>query len=131
MNSARNFSLLVAAFVIILIMGVLHFIAGAFYFYWTLGWFDYLMHFLGGLGGGLVVAWFVSDRNLSTTQTVVIVFCSVMLVGVVWEIFEKVNDIAQSTEGYALDTTHDLLMDALGSLVAGFFGANKLQNNGN
>jgi len=127
----RNFSLLVAAFVTILIIGFLHFLAGAFYLYWTLGWFDYLMHFLGGLGGGLVVAWYISDRNLSVTQTMFVIFCSVMFVGVAWEIFEKVNNIAQSTEGYTLDTIHDLLMDALGSVVAGLVGTNKLQNDGN
>lgn len=122
----RNFSLLRLAFITILIMGILHFVAGAFYLYWTLDWFDYLMHFLGGLGGGLVVAWFVSDKNISTTQTFLIVFCSVMFVGVAWEVFEKVNDIAQSTEGYVLDTIHDLLMDGIGSLTAGFVGIKKI-----
>ncbi len=53
------------------------------------------------------------------------VFICFMIVGVGWEIFEFVNGIAQSTEGYIPDTLTDLAMDAVGSLVAGFLASKK------
>ena len=114
----RNILPLYLALASVVLLAGLHFIAGTFYLYWTVGWFDYLMHFLGGFGGGFVVVWFISNKNLSGVQIAIITFVSVMIVGVAWEIFEYVNGIAQSTEGYRADTFHDLLMDALGSLTA-------------
>lgn len=41
-----------------------------------------------------------------------------MAIGGAWEIFEYVNGITFSTEGYALDTIHDLIMDAVGVTFA-------------
>lgn len=127
----RKSNILHLAFATILALGILHFLAGAFYLYWTLGWFDYLMHFLGGLGGGLVAFWFVSNKNFSQLRFLVIIVVSVLLVGVAWEIFEYAYNIAQSTEGYVADTFHDLLMDALGALVAWRVGYKKIRNDRN
>ena len=118
----RDFHILKLAFITIVVVGALHFVAGAFYLYWTVAWFDYLMHFLGGLGGGLIIVWFVSSRRISPVSTILLSFVSVMFVGVLWEIFEYQNGITGATEGYALDTFHDLSMDALGVLVAGVIG---------
>ena len=41
-----------------------------------------------------------------------------MVLGGVWEIFEYVNGLTESTEEYSLDVIHDLLSDALGAILA-------------
>src|SRR3989344_2301894 len=114
----RNSKPLYLAFALILLLGALNYIAGLFYFYWTLFWFDYLMHFLAGLGGGFVIVWLISKKNFQNKKIFLTVLISVMLVGVAWEIFEYIFDIAQSTENYVADAFCDLLMDAFGAFVS-------------
>lgn len=100
-----------------LLFWLLNFIALTFYLYWTTGWYDYMMHFLGGLTVGVLVIWTFNIKNKSPLSFLV-VFISVLVVGGGWEVFEYVNDITFSTEGYTLDTIHDLIMDSLGAVVA-------------
>ena len=51
-----------------------------------------------------------------------IVLASAFVVGVAWEIFEYVNDIAKSTEAYAPDTFRDIVLDVLGATLASLIG---------
>lgn len=120
--------LLFISFFLIALLGALHFIASEFYFYWTISWFDTMMHFLGGISLGLFSLWVAYSAGLfkkmplSRSAIIVTAFFSVLIIGVGWEIFEKMNGLTQSTEGYRLDTIHDLLADMAGALVAGFIG---------
>lgn len=135
----RNRSLLFFTFTLIIIFGTLHLLAGIFYFYWTLWWFDYLMHFLGGLSLGLFFLWifyasgFAANRReraglsgLARPARLQAVFMSlipVLILGIGWEIFEFVNGITQATEeSYTLDVAHDLLADGLGAFAASIIG---------
>ena len=116
----RNFFLLKLALGFAIVLAGLNYIAGIFYFYWTLGWYDYMMHYLGGVSVALLVAWFISHKSLSWGNALITIFLVTMFMGGAWEVFEYVNGITFATEGYTLDTVHDLLMDALGALTVGY-----------
>ena len=100
-----------------LLLAILNLLALAFYFYWTLSWYDYLMHFLGGLTLGVVMIAVLRIESHST-RGFIILFLSVMVMGGVWEVVEYMADLTDSTEPYAIDTIKDLVMDALGGGVA-------------
>jgi len=110
---------------LIIILGALHFIAEAFYLYWTIWWFDNIMHLLAGFAGGFIIVWLLFSSlkyRLSNFKSVLLIIASVLLIGVAWEIFEYVNGIAQSSEDYVLDTSLDLFFDVLGASLASFVG---------
>ncbi len=115
-------------FAVVLLIGILQQIAVHYYLYWTLDWFDILMHFLGGFWFGFSALWilFFSDylkvgdnRNLKFFMGVA--FFSAFGVGVAWEIFEYVSDITFWGEGYVFDTVKDLIMDSIGGVVSAIF----------
>lgn len=90
------------------------------------------MHFLAGLASGLVVIWFLFDsgifykRSPTTFESILWACVCLMIVGVAWEFFEYANGLTQSTEGYALDTIHDLIADFAGACSAGMIGAREI-----
>ena len=92
-------------------------IALVFYFYWTLAWYDIMMHFLGGLTIGMFLICIFKIANIRT-RSFLTIFLLAMFISVDWEIFEYVNDIINPTENYAVDTAYDLVMDALGITTA-------------
>ena len=100
-----------------MLVWALNYIALIFSFYWTLGWYDYMMHFLGGLTVGVLFLWCLGleDRSL---KSFLVIFILVLTVGISWEIFEYANDLTFSTESYKSDTIHDLVMDIIGTIVA-------------
>jgi hypothetical protein len=99
------------------LLSVLNYVALILYFYWTVWWFDTMMHFLGGLTLGVLVVWLLKIEKRSWGSFIGIFIC-VMVLGVVWEIFEYVSGITFLREGYMLDTIHDLVMDAAGLIAA-------------
>ena len=83
-----------------------------------------LAHSLAGLAGGLVALWFLADSGLWKVFRkpdwvyAILVFISVMIVGVGWEIFEYSNNLTDSYEKlYSVDVASDLILDALGALL--------------
>ena len=119
----KKYSLLHIAFVLVILLAVVHFTAEAFHLYWAIWWFDNLSHFLAGFSLGFFslsifyeFGFFVNQ--LSFSKAVFASFIFVMILGGVWEIFEYVNGLTQSTEKYSLDVIHDLLSDALGAILA-------------
>ena len=128
----KKHSHLYIAFGLVVVLGTLHFIATAFYFYWTLWWFDNLMHFLAGLTGGFIAVWFLFDSGIfykhppTVSESVLWALLFLVTVGIVWEIFEYVNGITQLFESYTVDTLADLFFDALGAILAGVIGAKRL-----
>lgn len=114
-----------------ILLGVMHFVAEFFYLYWTFWWFDNVMHFLGGVTGGLIMIWFFFDSGsfhtdrFSTTNRVIGALLSVLFVGVLWEIFEYkfgVTGFEGERPGYRLDVVFDLTFDFLGALLVSFIG---------
>ena len=120
----RKHSILYAALILITGIWVLHFIAGLFYLYWTYWWYDVLMHFLAGVTGGLASYWvlFHSGNLFNKPQKplfcILSVLLCVLIAGVAWEIFEYVNGLTDSAEGYKLDTFNDLILDSAGAVLA-------------
>ena len=113
----RKSPLLYITFGLSVLLWALNFIALDLYLYWTIGWYDIMMHFLGGLTIGALVVWFLNlgDRSL---RSFLMIFLYTMIVGIGYEIFEYVNGITFSTQKYPVDTALDLGMDAVGATVA-------------
>ncbi|KKT14601.1 MAG: hypothetical protein UW76_C0016G0021 [Parcubacteria group bacterium GW2011_GWF2_44_8b] len=119
----KKYPLLYIAFVLVILLAVVHFVADALYLYWALWWFDNLSHFLAGFSLGFFSLHIFYEsglfgNKLSLSKAVFISFIFVMILGGVWEIFEYINGLTQSTEKYSLDVIHDLLSDALGAILA-------------
>lgn len=104
-----------------LLIATLHFMANIYFLYWSVWWFDILMHFLGGLFIGASALWllrFEVPPGLRTRIPVFItVFAVVLTVGVLWEVFEKITG-AYNAINYTLDTATDIAMDVVGMLAA-------------
>ena len=129
--------LFITNFILILVIGVLHIVATEFFLYWTLPWFDNLLHFLGGLWVGLSSIWYIYFSGFSGKFTVklnkrnllTVSIASVIVICVLWEIFEIYAGVLSFVENYPLDTSTDLLMDTLGAAVASVYTALKFKNN--
>lgn len=115
--------ILVTALLMMVVVLVLHTLALTFYFYWQLWWFDIVMHFLGGVVVGLAALWalygFHAQRGTVGTarQTFLWMMLAIVVVGVGWELFELRFNLYASMH-YGSDTTLDLIMDAIGALLA-------------
>jgi len=119
--------ILTLTFLSIALLGILHYAGSFFYFYWSIVWFDNVMHFLGGFSIALLFIWFwyfsgvfgSEVQNTFKFFATTIVF--VLLVSIGWEIFEYVFDIANPTGGnYLVDTTQDLIADFFGTILGVF-----------
>lgn len=126
--------LFIQQFMLVAIIAILHFLALQFYLYWTFWWFDIVTHFLGGLWVGLIILWFFFSsgyvyKNLSlvrSTKIFLITIASVIIIGVLWEVWEVLAELVFINEaGYLLDTSLDIIMDILGGITA-FIYAKKL-----
>ena len=113
----KKSSILYIGFGLTVLLWALNFIALTFYLYWSISWYDIMMHFLGGLMTGVLAMWFwgLEERSVSSF---LLLFASVMIVGGAWEVFEYVNDLTFSTQEYKIDTIVDLVMDGLGGIFA-------------
>lgn len=114
---------LAPSFVLLVIVAALHWIASYEGFYWTLNWYDVMMHFLGGAWTALFLLWVTRTEvgswlfSLATLRRLI---AGVIVVGVAWELYELAFGFTAVTDpGYALDTAKDLVMDTLGALAIG------------
>lgn len=130
----RN-SVLYLTFVLAIISGGLYYLNALFYLDWTYWWFDVLMHFLVSFTGGLGIFWGLFDSGIifhgrfqNRAVMILMVFLCVLATGISWEVFEYVNDLKDSTEGYVFDTINDLILDSTGALLAGLIVTRR--NNG-
>lgn len=94
-----------------LLLTSLNFIALENFWYWKFPWFDILMHILGGLTlGSFMIALFPRHRPILYMGALTVFFIG-------WEIIEYVGGITTHEANYVFDTAHDLLNDAIGSIV--------------
>ena len=81
------------------------------YIFWRYVWFDLPMHFLGGLSlGALAVGLLHAHKPRAFALGLLLAF-------IAWEVFEYVFGLPKEAN-YAFDTGIDLVMDALGALLA-------------
>lgn len=123
----RDRLLFILATLVCLIV-VMHLAATALHLYWTIWWYDIIVHFLGGAFAGLLILWlrffsgyFGSPLIPSKMQLLCFVALATLAVGVGWEVFERVLGHTWSVEGYWLDTILDVILDLLGSIIAFLF----------
>jgi len=124
----RRTDLLYTALALAVLLALLQAAAIAFYLYWSYWWYDVLMHFLGGLTGGLAAFWVLFHSGLfwrsmpsKKTATLATLFC-LMTAGVLWEVMEFQYGMLDSFESYPLDVFNDLVLDASGALLAAYIG---------
>jgi len=123
----KNKKLLYTGLILTGLLAGLNLVALKFYLYWPkdglLG-FDTFMHFLGGLTLGMLAAWFFNVGRRSMAGFL-LVLVTVLFLGVVWELFEYVFDIAGTAGGsYWKDTIHDMVLDGIGGVAAYFWATN-------
>ena len=111
-------------------------LAKQFYWYFSIWYFDILMHFLGGIWLGLFFLWFFSIKNLSSLkwllnfdgfQFVYQTVLFVLFIGVLWEFFEfyTINYISQESFNVS-DTISDIFFDLAGAFTAIFYFLRKI-----
>jgi asparagine N-glycosylation enzyme membrane subunit Stt3 len=121
-----NKSLFKTSLWLVAIIFILNSLAMKFYWYFTIWWFDMPMHFLGGVFIGFVsiaayVKYFAKEKP-SAARIAWTVFFSVLIIGVLWEIFESgVNFLTVSQQNPILDTWSDIAYDIAGGLFAAFY----------
>ena len=121
------------AFILLIIIGFLDFFANTFYLYWTIWWSDLLLHFLSGVCvamGGISVWFFIfSKKETNILETLFVGMVWVVLVGLVWEIFELHFGATFLSDGqiYVVDTISDLLMDISGGFLGGVYAIKLLK----
>ena len=110
----RKSSFLYTAFGVIVVIGALHFIAEAFYLYWTIWWLDIIVHLLAGFSGGLVIAWFFGPT--STLKSTMLILAGMLIIGIAWEVLEYILNLIQPIH-YWQDTIFDLIADMAGAIL--------------
>lgn len=92
-----------------------HALAVYYSLYWSLSWFDLLVHtFAGGMVGivsYMVVSWVLSHRFSPYAACILLIG-----VGLGWEAFEYLTGATIIEPGFAFDTLIDLGADLLGGL---------------
>jgi uncharacterized membrane protein YjdF len=95
-------------------------LAQHFYWYFSIWYFDMIMHFLSGLWVGLFFTWFFGDKVESKIVIKTVLF--VLLVGVLWEVFEFFTKNYMGGDPFdTFDTLSDVFFDLLGAIVAVFY----------
>jgi hypothetical protein len=113
------------------------FLGEAFDFYERLWWWDIGLHGFSAIGFGLtgflfVFMLFEGDRFAAPASALAFIsFCVGMTVGATWEVFEFFMDQAfgmNMQKSGLTDTMGDLIVDAVGSLIASLAGYFYLKN---
>jgi hypothetical protein len=106
---------------LMIVMFVADYLAKAFYWYYSLWYFDVMMHFLGGFWVGLffIYVFYRKELRLSSISRIILY---TLAVGVLWEVFEFYVFNQMGGNPFDLfDTTSDLLLDLAGGYGAIFY----------
>lgn len=109
------------SFVLLVAVAALHWIASDLYYYWTVPWYDIMMHFLGGAWVALAALWLLEmpfSRFFKARVSLTSVVLLSVVVGVLWEVYEIIFGFSDpSAVGYTADTSLDLVMDTIGAAL--------------
>lgn len=119
MSMLRSRIFLTACFLTV-VVGCLDIIGLKLYLFWTVWWFDMVMHFLGGATVALFGTYYVEQhRNPSYANFLVVGLFTSIIFGVFWELYELAFHITDiHTADYIADTGMDMIMDTTGGFVA-------------
>lgn len=105
---------------------VANFLANKFHWYYSIWYFDMIMHFIGGFWAGLLVLYFLGTEDFSP-QALSKIFFLVLVIGIGWEVFELFVDKTITSKPFNLfDTSSDLLFDLSGAMMALFYYLKKV-----
>jgi VanZ family protein len=100
-----------------------------FFWYYSIGWFDMFMHFLGGFWLGCLLLWLFRVEQMSL-QSSFFILGGVLVVGVLWEIFEVFFHQYIAGSPFDLrDTLSDLFFDFAGGLLSLLVFSGKIMPN--
>ena len=108
---------------LIVVIVVLHYAALSYSLYWHFWWYDLIVHFFGGIFAGVLVAWilffsgYLEKISITTKSLFLASVVGAIVIGVGWEVFERLIGHTWSPEGYWLDTGIDIVMDILGGIL--------------
>ncbi|RJQ34572.1 hypothetical protein C4556_02505 [Candidatus Parcubacteria bacterium] len=106
---------LYAQLVTLVFLATLHLVGLEYHFYWRFLWLDTVSHALGGMWAAFFLLWIRAYAGY--IPTVAWGIAGALILGVIWEAFELLAGLVPEAN-YALDTSIDLLMDALGGALA-------------
>jgi len=115
----------IPALLVLIVLLVLHCIGTEYHLYVKIGWYDIMMHVLGGVGIGLSTYWVLKTfvaRDFGNYFWLIITIT--FFLGLAWEIMEAIYNIAGGPVGsriYYIDTVKDLFNDTLGAVIAYLF----------
>ena len=118
--------LLARIVILMILLFIFDRLASKFYWYFTVWWFDMPMHFFGGIWVGLFFLYAYKVKNISL-RSVIEVTLSVLVMGILWEIFEfyVFNGIGRYPFDL-LDTFSDIFFDLAGGLTAVWYVSRRI-----
>lgn len=119
-------SLFKQTFTLLFLIALAHYLASALYIYWSVWWFDMVLHFSSGFCVGMaavLVFQFYLYKNISIKKSVTVGLIFAFVIGISWEIFELYFDIAFFSDGmiYIADTLSDLILDVCGGFLGSLY----------
>lgn len=106
---------------LILLIFIANLFANTFYLYSSIWYFDIIMHFSGGFFLGLL-ALYLFKLEIINSRVILKVLLFVLLIGLIWEIYEVVVDAFFSKNAFDLfDSSSDVFFDLLGGASAIFY----------
>jgi hypothetical protein len=128
-------------FWLLAVIALLHYFALSYFLYWTVDWFDILMHFLGGFWVAIVAAYLIyffsstKDDNYGVKyikEHKILFFLSLvgatLIVGLTWELWEVFVGFTDTLNDLG-DTILDVVMDTIGAICAFYYTQLSLKNN--
>ncbi len=112
----------ISALIILAIVLVAH-IAGIDGLYYTYGWYDIMMHMLGGIGIGFFIAGLLKSYRNGALFKRGDIITAVFVAGVAWEVLEIWAGISGNPPGtmlYYIDTIKDLIDDTIGGALVAY-----------
>ena len=114
-------------FFLLVIIGASDFFANTLYLYWTVWWYDMLMHFISGVCVGMatvLVIQYFSHEEIGFKELIKIGIISSFVVGILWEFFELYFEATTLADGviYYRDTSSDLILDVCGGILGVIYG---------
>ena len=110
-----------------ILIAILYALSVFYSLFWEIWWLDIPMHFLGGLWVVILSAWFFShfsffhSRKGNAKFVWSTLLFSVVLIGVLWEVFEYATGTAAPPQEYWSDTLLDIAMDFLGAFIGAWY----------
>lgn len=125
MTFRHRITLVVVLFILGALIALLHWNAEIHHYYWIYAWYDVMMHGLGGVWVGLLIAWGVAAARcrwpllFRGVDVFSIIIIATLIIGIFWEVYEVlVGANVWQPQNIIFDTIQDMLMDATGATIA-------------